>query len=101
VAKSTITTTSSFVVPTLAAMNLSEFQSTLAQLQREHAANPNSPAVRELLRELDENFNPSRWISEIPSQDMASPSPERIDRINQIGDVIAPYEKLLVWGQAT
>lgn len=85
-----------FNVARISAMDLSSFQSALAQLKREHAANPGSPAVRELLQELDRTHNPSRWISEVPSRDMASPSPERLDRIRQIGDAIAPYEQVLV-----
>lgn len=85
-----------FNVARISAMDLPSFQSALAQMKREHAANPGSPAVRELLQEVDRTHNPARWISEVPSRDMASPSPERLDRIRQIGDAIAPYEQVLV-----
>jgi hypothetical protein len=79
-----------------AAMDLSGFEKTLMELQRESAADPNGSSVRELLRKLDANYNPSRWISEVPSPDMASPSAERLERINQIARTIAPYESVLV-----
>jgi len=77
-------------------MDITGFESALAQLQREQAVDPNSTAVTELLRKLDKTYNPSRWINEVPSRDMASPSPERLNRINQIANAIAPYEQLLV-----
>lgn len=82
--------------PTAETMDLPGFEKALAILQRESATDPNSPAVRELLRTLDANFNPSLWLNEVPSPDMASPSPERLERIEQIARTIAPYESVLV-----
>lgn len=68
----------------------------LSRLQESYRSMPRSKETMAQLKTLNENYHLALWIYKIPSLNGASPSPERLARINEIADAISPYNHMLV-----
>jgi hypothetical protein len=76
--------------------SLQELKSDLNQLRESYQAAPQSKKTIAQLQALNEKYDLSRWIGEVPSSDWASPSAQRLARINEIADAISPYNSMLI-----
>lgn len=78
------------------AKDLLKLESALQRMKVEFERDPQNPSIRTLLGEIDRRYYPSVWIREVPSPNWASPSAERLSRIEQIAEALTPFEATLV-----
>lgn len=73
-----------------------ELKSDLDRVQKIYQSDPKSKEIMVRLKAINEKCNLSNWIFEIPSLDWASPTPERLARIDEIANIISPHNHMLV-----